>query len=89
MRTYIVPLNPTLSILIQESHTYMQSQLGPSHALLDLRHSDASVEADNPEDTGHLHISLTRPFTVRSSERDDYVKIARAELQKLKTNIDR
>ncbi|KAJ1028307.1 hypothetical protein NDA18_002972 [Ustilago nuda] len=82
-----VPLDPSSSALIRDCHKHLQEQLGTSHTLLNLIHSDASPGADPAEEAEHLHVSLTRPFTVRSSERDEYAKIAKAELQRLKEKI--
>lgn len=95
-----MPVDHALSTIIRQSRNLLQEQLGPDHKLLDLSLSndfETSAEntpgdfehipaSDSPE---HLHISLTRPFTVRSYERDEYVKIAAAELRRLKTSIRR
>lgn len=94
-----VPLNNIMNTLLQESHDYLQQHLGTEHTLIDLRSTDSTKKnagdttrdvtpADRSEDAArHLHISLTRPFTLRSYERDDYVQIATAELQRLRVLI--
>ncbi|SJX62714.1 related to UPF3-Nonsense-mediated mRNA decay protein [Sporisorium reilianum f. sp. reilianum] len=89
-----VLVDPSLGRCIQDSHAHLQEQLGTEHTLLDLRHSDhpindegASAANPSPSSQGQLHISLTRPFTVRSYERDEYVKVATAEVQRLKATV--
>lgn len=87
-----------MSKCIKGSHAYLQEQLGPGHALLDLRdardisdpeeeHPRGSATDTSPQTSEHLHISLTRPFTVRSYERDDYVKVATAEVERFRTSV--
>ena len=36
-----------------------------------------------------LHVSLTRPFTVRAHERDEYVKVALNEIRRLPAETTR
>lgn len=91
-----VLVDPSLSKCINESHAHLQEQLGPDYTLLDLRYSDkladgkeASAGESAQISREQLHISLTRPFTVRSYERDEYVKVASAEVQKLKATVGR
>lgn len=88
-----------MSNCIEQSDDYLQEQLGSDHTVLDLRNRESST-LDNFDDAAQLstlessstvkvrlHISLTRPFTVSSYERDEYVKIATAQVHQLKENI--
>lgn len=92
-------MGPSLSNCIEQSDDYLQEQLGSDHTVLDLRNRESST-LDSFDDAAQLstlessstvkvrlHISLTRPFTVRSYERDEYVKIATAQVHQLKENI--
>ena len=94
-----VSLDTSLSTLIQESHDYLQGKLGTQPSLQDLRCRASTTAAPEFGQGGSgntattsadcLHISLTRPFTVRSYERDEYVKVASAEVKRLRTEIGR
>ncbi|SNX88148.1 related to UPF3 - Nonsense-mediated mRNA decay protein [Melanopsichium pennsylvanicum] len=95
-----VHVEPSLNKLITECHNYLQRHLGSDHNLLDLR---VFSDLNNSEGTllakgealatrsikGQLHISLTRPFTVHSYEREEYVKVASAEVSRLRDTIGR
>ncbi|SPO25622.1 related to UPF3 - Nonsense-mediated mRNA decay protein [Ustilago trichophora] len=87
-----VPVERSLSKLIQESHDYVRTQIGSEYGLQDLRVAESSPDDSqgvscSTTKTERLHISLTRPFTVRSYEREEYIKVAAAELRRLKSIV--
>ncbi|ETS64910.1 hypothetical protein PaG_00884 [Moesziomyces aphidis] len=85
-----VPMTPSLRTLIQESHSHVEQgllQAFPDKACL-LKTADAEESSETLlSTTGKLHISLTRPFTVRAHERDEYVKTALAEIGRFSTGM--
>ncbi|GAC94037.1 hypothetical protein PHSY_001606 [Pseudozyma hubeiensis SY62] len=96
-----VLIDASLNSCIDRCHRHLQEQLGSDYSVIDLRNSDGSIPDDAeefaklsmartsspPSTTQRLHVSLTRPFTVRSYERDDYIKTALAQAHKLRTTI--
>ncbi|KAJ9479238.1 hypothetical protein PHBOTO_002749 [Pseudozyma hubeiensis] len=95
-----VLIDSSLNSCIDRCHQHLQEQLGSDHLVIDLRSSDVSMpdqeegapkvsaaRSPSPSSMQRLHVSLTRPFTVRSYERDDYVKVALAQAHKLRTTI--
>lgn len=95
-----VQVDPSLSKLLNDSHEHLQQRLGAYLPLKDLRifgdasHRDRTVspaqaQSSSSNSTESLHVSLTRPFTVRSHERDEYIKVATAEVQRLKETVGR
>ena len=74
--------------------------MAASLSLVDLRGSEMhqgdrrtgvqeGEDASKSPPTNGLHISLTRPFTIRSYERDEYVKIASQEVHRLRKELER
>ncbi|SPO25981.1 related to UPF3 - Nonsense-mediated mRNA decay protein [Ustilago trichophora] len=93
-----VPVERSLSKLIQESLSFLRTQIGSDYKLQDLRVPQLSPDASEAVSFGatlgssenkleSLHISLTRPCTVRSYEREEYIKVASAEARRLKTIV--
>ncbi|EST05662.1 U6 snRNA phosphodiesterase Usb1 [Kalmanozyma brasiliensis GHG001] len=87
-----VLIDTQLSKCVREAHDYLQQQLGSDDTLLDLtqdrvRDNDEDRASDSSSGPEHLHISLTRPLTVRSYERDEFVKVATAEVKRLKASL--
>ncbi|TKY85628.1 hypothetical protein EX895_005167 [Sporisorium graminicola] len=89
-----VPVDPSLSKCIQEGIAKLQEQLVSDYTLLDLRCNDNAADSETTATADEsqafeqqLHISLTRPFTVRSYEREEYIKVATAEAERLKATV--
>ncbi len=85
-------MTPSLRTLIQESHSYLEQ--GLEQAVPDKARLRKTAEAEassepNLSTTEKLHISLTRPFTVRAHERDEYVKTALTEIGRLPIEMTR
>lgn len=92
LESHTVPMTPSLRTLIQESHYHLEQgllQAFPDKTCL-LKTADAEASSETLlSTTEKLHISLTRPFTVRAHERDEYVKTALAEIGRLSTGMAR
>ncbi|PWZ02301.1 hypothetical protein BCV70DRAFT_230434 [Testicularia cyperi] len=83
-----ISLNDRLTRFIQRCHHALRSELGTDTPFAALTHGDGpdgtGLTRDNRPGTpnaSHLHISLTRPITVHTHERDDFLAEVKSLLQ--------